>query len=245
MTKYLLGGREFSTKTAVKKLYKGILDESDSELALTGQEFGLVMILLTEGCHPRTPESVQAIYTPAGLKKAGVFLVVADGLALEIAYKDAIDGEPLHYTNVMAALRGEIKDQILAFRAGYNGAFEYPQGVMCELCLGLVTPSGAHVDYHPETAFDELAKRFVDVVGGWTALEIVGTGAGRSLKDRDLAGVWLAFHSQAASLRITHSRCPSAVEVPVVETAPVEAPVVELQPAPAETDSTESPQGVE
>lgn len=61
-----------------------------------------------------------------------------------------------------------------------------------------------HVSHYQGPAFVDIATQFASTVGGWDQVEVTPTtdaGAGK-LKDRNLAGQWVAHHKEQAVLAL-------------------------------------------
>lgn len=140
-------------------------------------------------------------HTSYGRKSVGIALVRLDGEVVDFSWNSCLT-PPTHRSQVLAALRHAITDQITAAR---TAVLSSGQPLSCSVTSGPI-PSVAelHMD-HATPTFLELAEKFISGNGGVDSFRILpDSGAGISyteLEDKALEGHWQDHHQERAVLR--------------------------------------------
>ncbi|MFJ2736068.1 DCL family protein [Streptomyces sp. NPDC087317] len=203
-----IGATRYPTKEAVRDVCRGIVQRYGIGGDVTGSDDdGFLRHLLER--HPEYDLKRGAgvahfrviAHTDYGRRSVGLALVRLDGEVADFSWNACLT--PLsHRTQVLAALRHAIADQVASAR---DAALNSMQPLVCSV-TGAPIPSAVelHIDHAPPTFLD-LAEKFIAGNGGVDAFRILpDSGAGVSyteLEDKVLEGRWQDHHQERAVLR--------------------------------------------
>jgi hypothetical protein len=133
--------------------------------------------------------------------KQNVFwLIRADGSETDFSYRRCVSGiEASHRAQVLATMRTAISDQIIDYKRP-----ALTPDARCSLTGAPLDEATVHVDHDPP--FVEIARAFLDDVGGAEAIELTPSGdgsIGRSFLDPLMTRRWSDFHRARATLFLT------------------------------------------
>ncbi|MFE6891986.1 DCL family protein [Streptomyces sp. NPDC057694] len=203
-----IGTTHYRTKEAVRDVCRGIVRRYGTNGEVTQPDDDEFLRHLLER-HPEYDLKRGAgiahfriiAHTDHGRKSVGLALVRLDGQVADFSWNACLT--PLsHRTQVLAALRHAIDDQIAAVRSTILNS---PRRPVCEV-TGAPIPSAAelHID-HAEPTFQALAEEFTDANGGVEAFRILpDSGSGVTyieLEDKALEARWQEHHRERATLR--------------------------------------------
>lgn len=133
-------------------------------------------------------------------RQRGIFLIRTDGTETDFSVFNCIT-PPTTRVLALDAMRHAIAPQVIAVA---ERAFTATQPARCALTgVPLASRLEAHVD-HAEPTFLQLARTFVDGVGGWDRVEVGSTDGmiGRVMVNEAQREAWCAFHAERARLRV-------------------------------------------
>jgi len=142
---------------------------------------------------------------PSGVRRFRI--IRKDYTSTEFSYRKCIAKPPNPLTRISAALRIEVKGEVLEAKRKYFEDHGDDAGrVPCILTGKLVTIDGADADHAPPNTFHTLVTLFLgalDIRVEDVRLEpLEDDQFGRRLLDRDLAARWRRYHHQHADIRI-------------------------------------------
>jgi len=127
----------------------------------------------------------------------GFLIVRTDGTSTPISYLKAFGAGK---SDVHAAARTEVHDQIIAFRS-HHWAKNPDNYSTCELCGTLVGVEG-HIDH-----VIQFADLFRDFSASLGPIEIAKDGLVRTFASPDISRAWQEYHAKYAQLRLVHNKC--------------------------------------
>ncbi|MFF1717363.1 DCL family protein [Streptomyces sp. NPDC058268] len=203
-----IGATHYPTKEAVRNVCRRIVQRYGIGGVVTDPDDDAFCRHLLE-CHPeydlKQGVGIAHFYviahTDHGRRSVGLALVRLDGDVADFSWNACLT--PLsHRTQVLAALRHAISDQIAAAR---NAVLDSRKPLVCSV-TGAPIPSATelHID-HAAPTFLDLAEEFITGNGGPDAFRILpDSGAGVSyieLEDKALEQRWQHHHQKRAVLR--------------------------------------------
>ncbi|MDX3589067.1 DCL family protein [Streptomyces europaeiscabiei] len=203
-----IGATRYPTKEAVRDVCRSIVQRYGIGGDVTDPDDDAFLRHLLE-CHPeydlKRGDGIAHFrviaHTDHGRRSVGLALVRLDGEVADFSWNACLT--PLsHRTQVLAALRHAIADQVAASR---NAALNSGQPLVCSV-TGAPIPSATelHID-HAAPTFLDLAEEFIAANGGVDVLRILpDSGAGISyieLEDKALERRWQDHHQKRAVLR--------------------------------------------
>ncbi|MFM9499796.1 DCL family protein [Streptomyces galilaeus] len=203
-----IGATPYPTKEAVRNVCRSIVQRYGIGGDVTGPDDDAFLRHLLER-HPEydlkrgngIAHFRVIAHTDHGRKSVGLALVRLDGDVADFSWNACLTSLS-HRTQVLAALRHAIADQVAASR---NAALDSGTPLVCSV-TGAPIPSATelHID-HAAPTFLDLAEEFITGNGGVDAFQILpDSGAGISyieLEDKALEGRWQYHHQERAVLR--------------------------------------------
>lgn len=191
MVAHTIGDFSFPSKKAAKDFARSILASARSGMSLSGEQYLFAASLLE--AHP---DSIEKIGPGVAAIVAGpnpqfgstcFFVVRTDGTREDFSFITAIDGEKDKRSQVLHAMRAEIRPQIWAWRRRQFD--DGPQ--VCAMTGVPVQPGSCHVDHHP-LAFVQIASFVATFLGGWDSVEVQRETW--ALTDPHQRSVWTEVH---------------------------------------------------
>ncbi|MDX3762604.1 DUF3223 domain-containing protein [Streptomyces sp. AK02-04a] len=203
-----IGTTHYPTKEAVRNVCRGIVQRYGIGGDVTDPDDDAFCRHLLE-CHPEydlkrgtgIAHCRVIAHTDHGRRSVGLALVRLDGDVADFSWNACLTPFS-HRTQVLAALRHAIADQVAASR---SAALNSGQPLVCSV-TGSPIPSATelHID-HATPTFLDLAEEFITGNGGADAFRILpDSGAGVSyieLEDKVLEERWQDHHQERAVLR--------------------------------------------
>lgn len=215
---YLVCGQLFPTKEAVGDACRTILYGYLIGQTISDTDSIFLIDLLMYHRHRAGKigdgvASIQVEQNPRYPSQRTFWLSRVDGTRTDFSFKECITTTP-HATNVKAALRHEIVDQILAAK---NAALpNLGSTIVCTVTGDVIGVDDCHVDHEPPMTFDIIVEAFLESKGISAAevlLEYADNDIGDHIVDQDLASAWRPFHAAGAKLRVISKRANLSVVV--------------------------------
>jgi len=204
--KYVIGGRAFASKKALKTTIREIIACNPIDAPLTGDDDVFFRSLIERhkdaelkiGCGI---EYFYPAYDDWGVKAMRLHRV--DGTSTDFSWVQCVTSTS-HASDVRAALRNEIDEQRYAVK---RQAFPVDgMTIICPVNGNAITWEQAHVDHKPPLSFHALVEIWMEnrkliyadiaVTGGIDNEQVC------LLRDRKLAKDWQEFHNMFAELRV-------------------------------------------
>lgn len=202
---FLVNGKRFETKTALTAYCSAMLKQP----SLSSDDEAFLACLLDR--HPERDQKVGSgvarfFVAPSEHGTRCFWIERTDGSRTEFSYKWCI-GSPKYATEVRAALRELVTDQVVAAR---DAAFTGGALTRCAITGEAIGSEDAHVDHRPPDTFLALVERFLaEQALTYDAVAIEPTRDAvtmRELTDRGLAQAWCEFHRTHAVLQVVSKR---------------------------------------
>lgn len=202
--KYLLGGKEFSSKKAVKEFMSPILVPAGVGNRITEPHHGVIADLIL--MHPRALEKLGpgCSHFEVMRNRYGKFcicVVRVDGTSIDFSYYKCLDGETFK-SLVIGAARNAVAEDIICYKT------EHFSGV-CEVTGELLDFSTAHVDHAPPWPFYKILNKWLGAVGlTYNDIETkdADDGIGRVFASKSVGDSFRAFHKSVMNLRIVGAK---------------------------------------
>jgi hypothetical protein len=156
--------------------------------------------------HPDAPAKIGVgidhfeIRENAFYKQNVFWLIRTDGSETDFSYRRCVSGaEVSHRAQVLATMRTAISDQIIDYKR-----HALTPDARCSLTGAPLDEATVHIDHDPP--FIEIARAFLDDVGGVEAIELTPSedgSIGRSFLNPLMAQRWSDFHRTRATLFLT------------------------------------------
>lgn len=200
MAIFLIGLREYPTKTAARSAVQSVLyryGPGDTITDSDDQEFLADLVQLHPDAEGKIGLGIRNFEVRRNWSTLGFWIIRIDGTETDFSFVKCLHA-PSQEQLVRTALRYAVIDQVVQFR---DAALLTP--IACPITGESLDARNAHVDHYNPTFLD-LAHMFVADRGGYGQ---IGTSSadgriGRRLVDTDLERAWQAFHRQNAHLRL-------------------------------------------
>jgi hypothetical protein len=218
-TMFHLGTTRFASKAAARRDVQRILHQTVPETVITDPDAAIIRALL--GLHPRAAEKIGAGVSHFTVEWGATFssrcftVHRIDGTSTDFSYRKCLDGrtDPLH--DAKAALRHEVRDDILHAKRQWFKAHENSLGqVCCPITGEAISIEQSEADHAPPYTFDVLATLFLAANGiepDETFVLSADNQCGCVMADRDLAERWRSYHHKHADLRIVSRAANQAI----------------------------------
>ena len=141
---------------------------------------------------------------PSGQGNTCFWLKRTDGTATDFSYIAALNGKPSIETQIKAACRYAVKDQIRRAKEAFFD--KHGEIVPCELTGEFVDINSCHLDHVPPLTFDVLVRCFMACKGlKYSSRLLIASGDCNShyaFKDIRLTRCFQEFHKRVALLRV-------------------------------------------
>lgn len=209
-TTYTFAGETFTTQREAKDRIKLILYAYPLKATLGDHDTRFMCDVLA--LHPEAGNKVgcgvASIQVEDNGGTRGFWITRIDGTRTDFSYLSCLSA-PSHASQVLRAMRAEIRGQIDRFRS------RFPPFPVCPVTGEDITASNAHVDHAAPNTFDLLSAKFLETYG----IRIVDVCV---LPTRDgetstrlavpvLAAAWNAYHYEHARLRMVSKRANLSV----------------------------------
>jgi hypothetical protein len=211
------GFMEFKTKKDEEDYYRRMLaGYADGERVSVPDTSDLAALVLR---HPHAREKIGAGIShftagPSIYKSRCFFLHRIDGTFEDVSYLTCIRKPTSARSDVIAAMRQEIQDDVLdAKRKYFLEHADEEERVRCGETGELITYDEAHADHALPLSFNVLATLFLAARKIEPSFEIIARDGqfGCALADRTLALEWKQFHHANAHIRIISRSANSAL----------------------------------
>lgn len=200
-TAYTFGAETFATQREAKDRIKLILNAYPLGATLSDVDAAFMADVLS--LHPERDAKVGVGVTSMQVEQnegsRGFWLTRVDGSRTDFSYIACLSA-PTHKSDVMQAMRSEVRSQIERFKM--RRSYPHP----CAITGEMLELTQADVDHASPLTFDKLASTFIE----WMGIEVKDVavlptedGSTRStLADPVLAAAWAGWHQEHARLRI-------------------------------------------
>ena len=211
MSKYYIGGLEFSSKAAIKSRVQGILKSYAPGTRLAGGDKILMFDLLHS--HPNHDQKVGCgvaeifVRTFPPYNTKGFYLERLDGTGTDFSYNQCLQ-PATQRADFVAACRVAVAPAILAFK---QEQFRQSPTHLCPISGESLTWDNVHVDHAPPLFFSEIVRQFIKEYDISICKIKIG-GRGRDgettvyFEDAHIAKQFVAFHDERAALRLLSPR---------------------------------------
>jgi len=209
MAKIKLGQYEFRTKKEAQELYREILNNTQLDEPLEGENFEYVLALLLS--HPKVTKKIgcglkSLIVSEGKYNGSRCFhLVREDNTIEDFSIGKCINGDHSDFHKFLIAARRVVEDDILQYKIKYfedNGNQE--KKVKCQLTGELITKGDTHVDHREPMTFSVIGYFFVNSneINLSQVQYINENQYGNIFQDQKLIEEFKTWHHLHAKLRI-------------------------------------------
>ncbi len=211
MGEYIIGSKEFKTKSKIVEFVQSILYKYNQGEFLDKADFEFVYCLICEGHHDPDKKigcGVAGIFVNTNdYNKRGFFLKRLDGTETDFSYVKCIyKKSKLH--DLKSACRTSIREDIVTFREDFFCKNQDANGfVTCPFTHEKLTTDNYHVDHVPPNTFNKI---FSDWLSTYNikprTIELTGYDDGEITKkfvDKEIEKSFIDFHKKHMDLRIT------------------------------------------
>ncbi|MCX5078709.1 DCL family protein [Streptomyces sp. NBC_00513] len=197
-----IGSRRYATKKARQEAVQAILSRYSLGQVVDQEDDDLLLRDLLD-MHPDAANKVgpgvdrfRIIPTPRGHHK-GPEAVLVDGTKVAFSYQKCLD-TPTHRQRVLDAMRTEIQPQVNTYYESRKASHT----LVSDESSKPLDPADVHVSYFRGPRFHDIALEFVQIAGGFDAVDLTAeTARGLALfTNRALAEGWHAHHQERAVL---------------------------------------------
>lgn len=209
-----LGEFNFSTKKEAKALFSKILNETELEGFLEGENFDYVMALLLN--HPQVKDKigdgVEGIKVASGLHSLNrcFHVLRTDGSIENFSIGKCIDGEHSDFHKFCIACRRAVEIDVKIYKRKFFDENADSNGlVRCQNNSSLlISFEEAHADHREPFTFSSIAHFYHKAKGlDLGAIEYETKGKyGNEFSDSSLADSFRQWHKENAKLRIVHGK---------------------------------------
>jgi hypothetical protein len=204
--KYLIGTREYKTKTAAQEAIREVLYRYEPGEVVTlpdDQEFLADLILNHPNPGSKIGVGIDRFEVRDNWGTHGFWIIRTDGTETDFSFVKCLHA-PTRQQTVRVALRRAVMDLMIQFR---EAALRDGPAV-CPITGDPIDDFNAHVDHYDPT-FYELADAYVAERGGYDAFRVLDTADGvfgRRLADSLAEAAWQTYHETHANLRLVSKK---------------------------------------
>ncbi|MFD9538349.1 DUF3223 domain-containing protein [Streptomyces sp. NPDC060010] len=197
-----IGSRRYATKKDRQEAVQAILSRYSLGQVVDQEDDDLLLRDLLD-MHPDAANKVgpgvdrfRIIPTPRGHHR-GPEAVLVDGTKVAFSYQKCLDA-PTHRQRVLDAMRTEIQPQVNTYYESRKAS----HALVSDESSEPLDPADVHVSYFRGPRFHDIALEFVQIAGGFDAVDLTAeTARGLALfTNRALAEGWHAHHQERAVL---------------------------------------------
>jgi hypothetical protein len=208
-----LGEYSFASKKDAYDFYARILNETDLDRNLEGEEYDRVLALLLN--HPRALEKIGSglkgikVSTGHNASNRCFHAIRSDDTIEDFSIKKCINGDHSDFHKFCIACRKAVEEEIRAYKREYFSQNGNSDGqVKCQATGKAISYDEAHADHREPFTFSAIVHFFVQAKQlDLSSVSYITAGQyGNSLADEELKESFKSWHKANAKLRVIDKR---------------------------------------
>jgi hypothetical protein len=209
MAKITIGEYEFKSKKEAQELYRNILNSSELDTPLMGEDFTHAMSLFLN--HPKADEKIgggiqSIVVSQAKFSTNRCFHIIReDNTKEDFSIGKCINGEHSSFHKFCIAARNAIDEDMLNYKIDYfNKNQDEDKKVKCQITNKKVSKDEIHLDHREPFTFSSIAHFFIKAKGiNLDEIQyITKEKYGNEFQDLELINSFKEWHKDNAKLRI-------------------------------------------